>query len=75
MSCKTDIGTCMRENEEVPRRSPGSRSVDPNSGGFWYPLATKISVSEENDVEGKHVDQVVAGESWDTRGADQVDLD
>ena len=28
-----------------------------------------------NAVAGKHVDQAVAGEGWDTRGADQVDGD
>ena len=28
--------------------------------------------SGENTVAGKHVDQVVASEGWDTRGADQV---
>ena len=28
-----------------------------------------------NAVAGEHVDQAVASEGWDTRGADQVDWD
>ena len=32
ISCKTDNGICMRGEEELPRKSPGSRSVNPESG-------------------------------------------
>ena len=44
MSCRADVGSCMRGEEEVPRRSLSSRSVNPESGIVWYPLATKTSV-------------------------------
>ena len=42
MSSRADIGICMRGEEEVPRRSPGSRSVGPEIGIVWYLLATKL---------------------------------
>ena len=47
MSCRAHVGIIMRREEGVPRSSPGSRSVDPDSGNVWYPLATKVSVSDE----------------------------
>ena len=45
----------------MPRRSPGSRSAERESGVVLCQPATKIS--SENDGRGKHVDQVVSGES------------
>ena len=35
MSCTVDVGVCMKGEEEVPRRSPGSSSVNPESGVVW----------------------------------------
>ena len=52
VSCRAEVEICMRGEEEVPRRSPGSSLVDPEGGIVWYPLATRISVSEETPSRG-----------------------
>ena len=52
MSSRAHVGICLKGQEGVPRRSPGSRSVDHESGIVWYLLATKISVSEETPSWG-----------------------
>ena len=52
MFCRAHVGIIMRGEEGVPRRSPGSRSVDPDSGNVWYPLATKVSASDETPSLG-----------------------
>ena len=45
-SRRADVGICIMGKKEVPRRSPGSRSVNLASGVVWWPSATKILVSE-----------------------------
>ena len=52
MSCRAEVGISMKGEEEVPRKSPGSSSMDPESGIVWYPLATKIAVSEDTSSRG-----------------------
>ena len=52
LSCRAHAIICMRGEEGVPRRSPGSRSADPESRIVWYPLATKISVPDEAPSRG-----------------------
>ena len=52
MSCSVDVGIGMRGEKLVPRRSPGSMSVDPEGGIVWYLFATNISVSEESPWRG-----------------------
>ena len=47
MFCRAHVGIIVRGEERVPRRSPGSRSVDPGRRIVRYPLATMISVSDE----------------------------
>ena len=44
MYCRAHVGIFTRGEEGVPRRSPGSKSMDPESGIVWYPLATKVLV-------------------------------
>ena len=51
MSCRAHIGTFMR-GEGVLGRSPGSMSVDPESGIVCYPMATKIWISNETPSRG-----------------------
>ena len=52
-------GTCTDGEQEVPRRSPGMRSIDPDSGIVLVP------VGDEYDRVGKgvleHVDHVIPG--------------
>ena len=47
MFCRVHVGIFMRGVEGAPRRS-----VDPESGIVWCPLATKISVSDEPPSRG-----------------------
>ena len=46
-------GTCTSGEREVPRRSPGSRSVEPDKGIVWCPSETKITVSGRRSPRGR----------------------
>ena len=47
MACQGDLG-----EEGIPRRSPGSRSLEPDRGIVLYPSETKISVSARKSSRG-----------------------
>ena len=78
MSCTAEVGIFVREEEEIPRRSPcfefsGSRERD-----CLVPIGDVVTGKDVNQVvtvTGKDVNQVVTGKGWNIRGADQGDWD
>ena len=51
-STRVEIGTHTNGKEEVPRRSPGSSSMEPENGMVGCPSGIKITVSEGGSSRG-----------------------
>lgn len=73
---RVNSGGCTsgeRKVREVPKMSPGSRSVESDSGIVWCLSETKITVSGRRS-SGEYVDHIIPGKRWSARLAHQVDL-